>query len=128
VTAGVFAGLIVNNVRLSVRINSDVVINENAGGYDDGMALSNHRPVPVTVVDELTVRRELLFHIMTREDNSNNLSIDCGGCTVLWSLTDALEAHKYDVTTFGCPTVQLKRRAYEDNRTIVVIYPEVDDY
>jgi hypothetical protein len=127
VTAAVFAGLIVNNLRLSVRINNDVVINENGGGYSDGTS-SNHRPVPVAVDDESAVQRELMFHIMTREDTIDNLSIDCGGCTVLWSLRGALEAHKFEVTTFGCPTIEMKRRSHEDNRTIVVIYPEVDDY
>mmetsp|Transcript_10681 Transcript_10681/g.25479 ORF Transcript_10681/g.25479 Transcript_10681/m.25479 type:complete len:494 (-) Transcript_10681:830-2311(-) len=133
ISTGIFVALIGNSLRLSGRsaILLSVCHDGGSSSFDEPLSANDSGNISTDIepgIDLALVRKELLFHVITREDSIDNLMADCGGCTVLWSLKDALESHKFEVTTFSCPSMELKRRAHAQNRTIVVVYPEVDDF
>ena len=67
--------------------------------------------------------RELLHvHVLTHGDRQ-----DCGGCMVLQELADSILEHNVSVSRRdGCPTDSQLATATSANKTIVIVYPEVE--
>lgn len=68
---------------------------------------------------------KLWFYI--HSPTTRKRSADCGGCKALWALRDVLVSSGYSASAYRiCPPPHILKRVRAENRTLVIIKPEVD--
>lgn len=65
------------------------------------------------------------IHFHTWGAGNVNANPDCGGCKALAELHQTLKAAGFSTTASGCPNKKLVERLIGVNKTIVIVYPEV---
>ena len=122
-----------NRSNCSSNVNSIQKTNIlDSKDYDKNMELSNENIATVSMEE---IQKNIHVHIRTKSRRNDP---GCGGCMILWEMNDEIKSMGITVSNQGyqmdlhkdererCPQDGFFSEAIAQNKTIIILYPEVD--